>query len=315
MSLQKIVAVLFMILFVSCSNNDSSELFNEEVNTSQFNLCGVNIENRDGTLAFESEEQMKELLANISSLSMPSSMLRSASVMTNLTQISTLKKNGFRSLYDVFVEAMSEAEFYYEKEGGYEEFKTKYSSLYFPEKGDDYSAYLPISDKNMAKIVDENGNVFINGEIVSLKDITSYEQLQDLGLTSPDDNSLRATTGTNGIAEEKTKSNKVWVKCKNDQDKNIPIVTVEVCFRKKNFLGMWYNHNSGTDVRLGNGVGLKLYEKSMIECFGFSSHDYKYARISYNGRDKIAVEQDVIINHHGTGKTLTLHVSYPLSIL
>lgn len=49
MSLQKVVVVLFMILFVSCSNNDSSELFNEEVNTSQFNLCGVNIENRDGT--------------------------------------------------------------------------------------------------------------------------------------------------------------------------------------------------------------------------------------------------------------------------
>jgi len=88
---------------------------------------------------------------------------------------------GFYSLYDNFSDAMKEAESYYDREGGYEEFKAKYSSLYFPEYEDDYSAYLPVSDKNIAKFVNKDGDVIIGEENVTFKNIKSYNDLIEAG--------------------------------------------------------------------------------------------------------------------------------------
>lgn len=124
----------------------------------------------------------------------------------------------------------------------------------------------------------------------------------------------RATSGTNGIEEEVNGKNKVWVKCKNTHDNGTPIIQIDVCFRKKNFVGMWYNHNSGTTAKLSDGYGVGPYVGTMTECFGFSSHDYKYARYS-NGFDKLEVNKTVIITHGGTGKTLTLKLKYPQELL
>lgn len=309
------IGALLLCGLIACSNEDGMDsIGKEKANSQQFNLCGINVENKNGILSFENEDQMKELVNNISGVSAPNPVLKSLSVLTNLTQVAALKKEGFRSLYDVYVEAMSEAENYYEREGGYEEFKAKYSSLFFPEEGDDYSAYLPISNSELAKIADVNGTVIVGGKTISLIDINSYKELEDLGLTPPSENNLRATSGTNSVAEEVVGKNKVWVKCKNTSDKGIPIIQVEVCFRKKNFIGMWYNHNSGTSAKLDAGFGVAEYGGTMIECFGFSSHDYKYARAS-NGIDKLPVARTVIIKHNGTGRTLTLKLEYPRELL
>jgi hypothetical protein len=51
-----------------------------------------------------------------------------------------IKIENFYSLADYYLDAMGEAESYYEREGEYEEFKEKYNELYFPEYEDDYSA-------------------------------------------------------------------------------------------------------------------------------------------------------------------------------
>lgn len=258
---------------------------------------------------------MKEFLQKIKNLSFPIMETRSGADFTNLTQVVILKNTGFYSLYDLFVQAMNEAEQYYEQgEEGYMAFKEKYSTLYFPEIGDDYSAYLPISDPDLAKIADINGNVLIGDKLVSLIDITSYEQLQEKGLTPPSNISTFATSGTNSIATEETKENKVWVKTKTERDHSIPIIRVEVCFRKKGILGVWYNHNSGTEATLKDGYGIALYSGSIFSAFGFSSHDYCYKRAS-DGIDVLPVERDIEIKHHGTGKTLNLHVSYPRELL
>ncbi|WP_293712583.1 DUF4848 domain-containing protein [uncultured Parabacteroides sp.] len=313
--LVKFISVAFVCTLVACTNEESlKDLEVKDQSESSVNLCGVNVETKNGTLVFETEEQMKELSLQLSGVSTPVYLMKSVSSFTNMTQINALREAGFRSMYDVFVEAMNEAESYYDREGGYEEFKEKYSSLYFPEEGDDYSAYLPISDKELAKIADKNGNVIVGGKTISLIDINSYKELEDLGLTPPSENNLRATSGTNSIAEEEVGKNKVWVKCKNTSDKGIPIIQVEVCFRKKNFVGIWYNHNSGTSAKLGAGFGVAEYGGTMLECFGFSSHDYKYARAS-NGIDKLPVARTVIIRHNGTGRTLTLKLDYPQELL
>lgn len=313
--LVKFISVAFVCALVACTNEESlKDLEVKDQSESSVNLCGINVETKNGTLVFETEEQMEELSLQLSGVSAPVYLMKNVSSFTNMTQINALREAGFRSMYDVFVEAMNEAENYYDREDGYEEFKEKYSSLYFPEEGDDYSAYLPISNSELAKIADENGNVIIGEKAISLIDITSYKQLDDFGLTPPSGNKLRATSGTNGIEEEVNGKNKVWVKCKNTHDNGTPIIQIDVCFRKKNFVGMWYNHNSGTTAKLSDGYGVGPYVGTMTECFGFSSHDYKYARYS-NGVDKLEVNKTVIITHGGTGKTLTLKLKYPQELL
>ncbi|MDD4589329.1 MAG: hypothetical protein PHG06_02705 [Parabacteroides sp.] len=315
--LKKIAVPALLLLISSCSNEENTELLNKEnSNSKQICLCNISFENKNGTLSFSSKEQMIDLSKKISTIPIITNrIMKDAYSNTNINQVLALKEAGFTSLYDTYIEAMNEADYYYEKKDGYEEFKSKFSSLYFPEEGDDYSAYLPISDENLSKIADKDGNVIINGEITSLKDITSYSQLRKLGLTPPQTNILKATSGVNGISEEKNGKNKVWVNCHNTKDNLIPVVKVEVCFRKKNFMGVWYNHNSGSEARLDKGAGIDLYARSIVECFGFSPHNYFYARKSIDGINKMPVERDIIINHHGTKAILTLHVSYPIEIL
>ena len=52
-------------------------------------------------------------------------------------------------------------------------------------------------------------------------------------------------------------------------------IRVEVCFRKKGFLGVWYNYNEASRLSWEPGV---FYVKS-----GFSSHDYIWGRVYQNG--------------------------------
>jgi hypothetical protein len=89
----------------------------------------------------------------------------------------------FKSMYDEYKEAMNVAESYYEREGGYEEFKEKYPNFYYPEEGKDFSAYLPVSNVNLAKFITPEGNVMIGNKVYNMCDINSYSQLDSLGLT------------------------------------------------------------------------------------------------------------------------------------
>lgn len=308
-----------LLSFISCSNDDNSILTNEiEGKTNAVNLYGINVENVDGTLSFENESSLKEAVKIVSDYSTPVYMVKSESLATNLTEIKKLKETGFRSMYDLFVDAMNDAESYYEREGGYEEFKAKYPTLYFPEAGDDYSAYMPIMDNDLAKLADVNGNVIINGNIVSLKDVTSYKQLQDVGLAPPENYNVLRADGEyeNGIPVQVVKKNKVWVNVHEIMFHRIPVVFVEVCFRKKNGLGIWYNHNSGTSARLesaGRG-NLGVYNQSMDNHFGFSSHNYKYS-VRSNGIDTYPVNEYVTITHAGTGLTLKLKVKFDVRMI
>ena len=317
--------LLFMCIFSSCNNEDDSNLLDQQSMVSEnyqvINVGGKQIEKVDGTLSFKSEAELKEVAKGLITLVQTKAM--DGSFTVDKSQINELRKNGFRSIYDIYESAMNEAESYYERPGGYEEFKAKYSCLFFPEEGDDYSAYLPISDKKISMLADVDGNVLIARSIVSLKDITAYKQLVDLGQTPPGGITTKASkgdvvSGTNKISETTVGKNKVWVNSKTGRDGSIPIVCIEVCFRKKNFVGIWYNHNSNTEAALKGGDGLKLYAgkdyQSMTWQQGFSSHDYYYAvkgGIPSVGLPlTIPVEQDVEINHWGTGLLLKLRCSY-----
>ncbi len=121
---------------------------------------------------------------------------------------------GFTSIYDEFDEAMNEADDYYQREGGYEEFKLKFPNLYYPEHGEDYAAFLPVSDEAVAKLLNQQGKVIIAGEEKDLRDVDSYEKIQELGLGMPeyentDENpSTRAFTDIKYLTLSKEKMNK-----------------------------------------------------------------------------------------------------------
>lgn len=182
---------------------------------------------------------------------------------------------GFYSLINNFGDAMDEALSYYEREGGYEEFKEKYSSLYFPEYEDDYSAYLHVSDKRVANLVNPQGSVIIGNEEVNLNDVFSYSQLEELNLTPPRDNEI--STRGKVLGDIKCNDRKLWI---NAHDKGATIV-VEVCFRKKS-LGVYHNYSSTTELfsvasfdSSGNPISVRKENAIMNK---YSSHDYVLPR-------------------------------------
>lgn len=188
----------------------------------------------------------------------------------------------FRSLEDVYIDALKEAESYYERAGGYEEFKAKYNNLYFPEKENDYSAFRPVSSKAVARLVNPDGCVVIGDKVVDKKDIFTYSQLEKLGLTMPkEDSHSQLRSGAMDVNKLSTKYNerrdrKLWVNVQmtsillpNTPNIRIPMLEIEVCFRKKGILGVWYNYWSQTSLVLRGSI-TGVDSKS-----GYSSHDYR----------------------------------------
>lgn len=305
--------------FTSCSDDADSNNLPVNNDIQALTIGGKQVDIIDGTLSFNSESDLIEASKVLKPLIRTKSS--DGSLLVDESKVTELRKNGFQSLYDVYQAAMNEAESYYDREGGYEEFKAKYSCLYFPEEGDDYSAYLPISDKKIAMLADANGKVFLSNNLVSLVDISNYQQLVDLGQTPPGGMVTKASrgdvvTGTNSISEQKVGENKVWISSKTGMDGMIPYVRVDVCFRKKGFLGIWYNHNSNTEAALVGRGGLKMYagrdHESMTWQQGMSSHDYYYAidGLMPGTPWTIPVNQIVEINHWGTGLLLRLTCKY-----
>ncbi len=158
----------------------------------------------------------------------------------------------FLSIYDEFNQAMKEADDYYQREGGYEEFKTRFPNLYYPEHNGDYAAFLPVSDEIVAKFLNQSGKVMIAGKEKDLRDVWSYEKIQELGLAMPEESldgapETRAYSGYEQLTLDKkqfNKKRKAWITLRG-----IVVDTplgeakfgrVDLCFRKKGLLG-WYN--------------------------------------------------------------------------
>lgn len=156
----------------------------------------------------------------------------------------------FKSLFDEYNQAMNEADDYYQREGGYEEFKAKYPNLYFPEYGEDYAAFLPVSDEAVAKLLNLDGKVRIAGTDVDYRDVDSYERIVELGLGMPEYEYLanpetKAFSDIVTLTEDRQTVNakrKAWITRRGIKfhEASAKIGRVDLCFRKKGFLG-WYN--------------------------------------------------------------------------
>ena len=157
--------------------------------------------------------------------------------------------------------------------------------LYFPEEGDDYSAYLPVKDENVAKLLNANGEVSINGEIVNLKDINSYQQLIDLGIAATEENYTipvtRADYPLNELPEVRCNNRRLWVKTEVRRGSSPGVaeeIAILVRFRKKGLFGKWYNYGSTTYLKFEpDGREYSIKDKN-------STHEYLWARVFQNGQ-------------------------------
>ena len=88
----------------------------------------------------------------------------------------------FRSIKDVYEDAMVEADEIGDSESDFDTFMDKYSSLYFPLYKEDAGFYVPIKDENVAYFANANCEVRIAGKTITLRDINDYQTLMDLGV-------------------------------------------------------------------------------------------------------------------------------------
>lgn len=82
---------------------------------------------------------------------------------------------------------------------------------------------------------------------------------------------------------------------------------------KKIILGVWYNHNSGSDGTLDSwsAVNLGTFTDFSYGFFGFSSHDYYYARLGAPGTNApLPCSGKATIYHHGSKKKFEVKLSY-----
>lgn len=261
--MRNFIYLLFSFVLFSC-NNDL------DLNRN------VDKQNSLDILSFETLQDFEKAVGNVSEYEL-------VSLSDSVTVLSpkNYKVDNFQSLYDVYIEAMDVAENYYETIDGYKEFKSKYNKFYYPEIDNDYSAYLPLRNTNIAKLLNKDGEVIIEGKKVSMLENLSYDELTEKGITP---NSLNAIATKNifegdhnKLGEKRRGKYKLWVNVttKRASSPGVMWETIfEVCFRKKGALGIWYNCSSETDLWVNSAY---LGHKQ-----GMSSHDYRLPRVFDN---------------------------------
>lgn len=284
-----------LLLLLSCENNaiieKSMEIENMEASAKL----------KKDILSFNSESEFNSALENLI-------LKKEDDLNKGISTRSTVTEN-YHSLYDEFNEAMEVAESYYDREGGYEEFKLRFPNLYYPEYDNDYSAYLPVSNEDIAKLLNNKGEVIIGKIKRNMIDIYSYEQLEQLGLTFPENDKIDpietpidekdyypippTTPPTpdlhwvslgeriyNSSGNRRFKINRTSVT--NFPTANYLEIRLEIVFRKKGFLGAWYNY-SGEGV-MGTGARER---NDYVPAKGTPGFEYKSGnsplRFQYNG--------------------------------
>ncbi len=294
-----IFIMALLAIFVACEENEL-DLNNPIPNE---------IQKETDILSFADEAEFLALVTNIrNGEANPSSKLRSATSNQSLS---------FTSLFDEYEQAMKEADDYYQREGGYEEFKQKFPNLYYPEYKDDYTAYLPVSDETIAKLLNKEGKVIISGVERDMRDINSYQQLSELGIGIPDiddqeeENFVTTRSGMPWVvlttSKQKINSKrKAWLTLRSGikdgkTDKNLG--RVDLCFRKKGILG-WYNgevSSYGYLIKDETTVTLdhKVDEYSPHKFIVFSADDDELNILKNNKFDP--VEFRVVFDYTGYG--------------
>lgn len=276
--MRKFFLPIIIGLLWSCSNG-VDDIAEQGTTSRTFNVTEANLKIREsnGRLTFGSQAAFDAAVKALEKCEVTTNKPTSKGVEYSAPiAVKEISIKGFQSLSDDFKAAMNEAEAYCDTEAGYKEFKNRHPALFFAEQADDYSAYLPVSNRTVAKLLNAKGEVEIAGKVKDLRDITSYRQLTALRLTLP---TGRETRRVNRLDDVKCNGRKLWVTVwtrPGTYPGVLQEIVIEVGFRKKGAFGAWYNYSSET------WIGWKDFPAIGHES-GYSSHDYLIARIYNNG--------------------------------
>lgn len=315
MKVKHLLVALIVPFAWACSDDSLDEAVD------QSNQPQVVSRSEESMLQFASEAEFKEFvntLSEIDEVEKRNNLIKSRFTI-------------FTSLYDTYIEAMTDAADLDESRASYLQFKEKYDkALFFSSYKDDYGVYLPVSDITVAMLLDANGNVKIGSETCNMKDIQNYSQLQELGVAMYDDESDRnyvesravtniqtITKSGEGIGTEydsgwhKENGKKIKLKCgrqvgsiNNSTSEIVPRLHIEVSFRKKTWLG-WTNYSSKTTTTgtfSGGYVGTVNFSKNAD-----SSHDW-WGNISAENKGRIAPNNKIL--YRSAPITVNLTVEY-----
>ena len=251
----------------------------------------------------------------------------------------------FYSLEDLYDKAMIDANALDESKEAFIAYKEKYQEyLYFANYLDDCGAYLPISNRTMASLLNIHGEVRICGVVKNLRDINSYTDLQTTGRSMYDygfvsenpsrewnpsyiyHSNIIGYESSDNVGQEfdsgwwVESKRKLRVKCgrkiRHISSNRYKIeLHLELSFRKKTWVG-WVNYSSTTTTTgdfFGGYTGSINYSKSAD-----SSHDW-YQKIPYHcGRtpegclivysDPISANLTIDYRGFTTPKTLLLSI-------
>lgn len=333
--LTKLFFIFCFILLFSCSDNSIIDEINDEridneldievvkLSASKLKAAGnENVTEDEYALKFKDGETFQKTMDKLQEMSTEERLAWNE------------KLNNFTSVAQEYEIAMQEAESYYDRPGGYEEFKAKYNNLYFPEEGDDYGAYIPLKNELEAFSTNENGRLIIGDEIINAETINSYDELltsgrgmieeAPSGIFDVDDKEsiIPSETGLKVAPDEQDRvyavymtpgawffekrvmgdgqykhstgwrtygSRKIKIDLKRETKTNHWLVVLpggfrlewhlEVSFRKKGFLGIWYNYSSSTSTTVkidyfdSSGCSMNHSQIMRLSESGTSSHD------------------------------------------
>lgn len=233
--MKKILFVMMLVtLFVACSDNSEIEAISDKYVADTGEMTKM--------LSFTDQ---KDFLSAVEALENGQPLTRVAS--------------DFKSLYDEYEMAWEIEEEYYTSMEKYNEFKKMFPHLYFPEYEEDYSFFLPVSDENVAKLINPEGNVIIGGKVVNCIDIKTPQDLLKLGKLYPGDEVTRGLVSdpalqnkvyTNSIPKIYNQDNdrRMWVETRAVMKGGYFTTLVCVHFNKKPPLGGWKRYKSNVTL-------------------------------------------------------------------
>ena len=167
-------SILVMVIgLMACANADEPEMELEKSSIEQCLATQVE-EGIDAApiLSFDSYEAYKRTLDKLRS--MDTDEARSEWVHSTYPE--------FTSIEDIYQKAGVEmAKIELETMESFNEFRHKYTSLYFPMVDEDAGFYIPITDDVASFLANRDCKIIISNKVISLKDIYNYVDLQQTG--------------------------------------------------------------------------------------------------------------------------------------
>lgn len=289
-----------LLLCYSCSNDEllSENNRSELENGSEIEVVNINsyLTNRARTLNTFSNEESNQYALKFRDEITYKKTIAKLEAMSDVERTEWFKTlDGFESLQAIFDRAMEDVDNVDETEESYMNFKAKYDKyLYFPMYEEDYGFYMPVIEQEVATIANPNGLIVIGNEVVNIKNISTYSELQLSGQAYyPSESNIASRNAVDNqiytlrnryIGREQDsgweKRGKRKLKLKFGLQGNGKLAPnpftlklhLEVSFRKKTWVG-WVNYSSKTTTTGTINIGgvqtpINFYKS------GSSSHDW-----------------------------------------